>query len=345
MDNRVNELLSKKRIYAVLIICLFVIGFIYWNEYNSNTDQLKSITWNGLTFFYLFLGLVFMAMRDFAYMVRLRVLTDNKLTWKQCFNVIMIWEFASAITPGVVGGSAVAIFILEKERIPIAKSTTLVIITLIFDNLFYILFIPFIFLNISMTTLFTRELNWFTTNGMTLFWIGYGILVFINLILVASVFIQPKIISSLVKLIYKLPLLKKRKAKGEQFAEDIKIASQNLKQKKAKFWVKIMATTCWSWLARFLVVNVVLAAFISLNLGDHLVILARQLVMWLGMLVSPTPGGSGVAELAFSGLFHDYISSIGVSAIALALIWRTLSYYPYLLIGAILLPKWLRKKK
>jgi len=50
--------------------------------------------------------------------IRIRALTDQELSWRQSFNVIMLWEFASALAPGMLGGGFVfAIFILNRERI------------------------------------------------------------------------------------------------------------------------------------------------------------------------------------------------------------------------------------
>ena len=62
--------------------------------------------------------------------------------------------------------------------------------------------------------------------------------------------------------------------------------------------------------------------------------------MWLFMLVSPTPGGSGVAEYAFAELLTSFTAS-GVLLAALAFIWRLISYFPYLFLGAYLLPRWI----
>ncbi len=345
MDDKadIKQILSKRRVYFAILICLSIIGFIYWKELQTNSQGFIQLSWTGQAFFYLFLGLVMMAFRDLAYMIRIRILTDKKLSWKQAFDVIMLWEFASAISPGVVGGSALAIFILEKEKIPIGKSTALVIVTLILDNFFYILFIPSVFLAISMNSLFPQELDWMSKTGTTIFWFGYSIIFIITLILVMSIFFSPKIIHFFVRLVYKLPFLRKRKEKAVQFGKDIELTSQVLKNKSPLFWLKLFGTTIWSWTARFLVVNCVLFAFIEMELTDHLVILARQLIMWLAMLVTPTPGGSGMAEFAFSELFSDYVHYAGLSALGLAVIWRTLSYYPYLLIGSIILPKWLKK--
>jgi uncharacterized protein (TIRG00374 family) len=57
------------------------------------------------------------------------------------------------------------------------------------------------------------------------------------------------------------------------------------------------------------------------------------------MLVSPTPGGSGIAEFAFGELLGGLSNSASL-IIALAIIWRLISYFPYLIIGAVILPKW-----
>ena len=68
---------------------------------------------------------------------------------------------------------------------------------------------------------------------------------------------------------------------------------------------------------------------------------ARQLVMWVIMLISPTPGGTGVAEYMFSEFLGLYIVE-GFSGV-IALLWRLFTYYPYLFVGIIVLPGWIRR--
>jgi hypothetical protein len=63
--------------------------------------------------------------------------------------------------------------------------------------------------------------------------------------------------------------------------------------------------------------------------------------MWVIMLISPTPGGSGIAEYAFSVYLEEFIPR-GLDG-SLALLWRLVSYYPYLIIGVVLLPRWVRR--
>ena len=73
-----------------------------------------------------------------------------------------------------------------------------------------------------------------------------------------------------------------------------------------------------------------------------MIIIAKQLILWIFMLISPTPGGSGVAEYAFGELMGVFSQST-LLIIFIALLWRLISYFPYLIIGSILLPIWLRK--
>ena len=87
-------------------------------------------------------------------------------------------------------------------------------------------------------------------------------------------------------------------------------------------------------------VNFLILAITAVD--DHLLIYARQLVMWVIMLISPTPGGVGIAELAFGKFLNDFIPTALLFA-ALAAVWRLISYYPYLFIGAIILPRWIKR--
>lgn len=343
-NEEVSGLLSYKRVLIVLLICLGLSIFLFYREFSKSSIDWNLISFTPISFLFLFLAMVMMVFRDLAYMIRIRILTDKLLTWKKSFHVIMLWEFASAVTPGVVGGSAVAMFILQREKIPLGKSTALVIITAILDNFFYILLLPVLFLFISINTLFPEGLDSIKEGGMIIFWTGYSLIAGINLVLLTSIFIYPKLFGNLAKFIYRLPFLKKRMHKAEKFSRDIEIASVELKDKPFLFWIKLFLVTIWSWTSRYLVINFVLLAFIEIGLFDHLIILGRQLVMWLVMLVTPTPGGSGMAEYLFGELLSDYIKN-GALALSLAFLWRLISYYPYLIIGSIILPRWLAKNR
>ena len=95
----------------------------------------------------------------------------------------------------------------------------------------------------------------------------------------------------------------------------------------------------------FVVVNAILMAFFVLKDTDwatQFLIFARQLIMWIMMLISPTPGGSGFAEFVFKEYLGSFIIGGGAGvAIAMAIVWRLITYYPYLFVGVFIVPKWI----
>jgi uncharacterized protein (TIRG00374 family) len=60
------------------------------------------------------------------------------------------------------------------------------------------------------------------------------------------------------------------------------------------------------------------------------------------MIGSPTPGGSGAAEIMFGNFLGEFIGNASLTS-ALALLWRLISYYPYIFLGAVILPRWLAR--
>jgi hypothetical protein len=305
------------------------------------SDTLADIEWTGQSTLWILAALLCMFSRDFFYIVRIRLLTKNQLGWKAATYVILIWEFASAISPGVVGGAAVAMFILNRETIPFGKATAIVIITAFMDNLFFVLMIPLVFLFVDAATLFPPGegssvfFSWW-------FWVGFSIIASVCLLLYLTIFWYPKLATRFLLFIFRLPFLKRWKFIAAEWGKDIERASKEFKQEKRSYWFRVFGATFASWISRYLVINAILNAFLALGFIDNILVLGKQLVLWLFMLVSPTPGGSGVAEYAFGELLVTFSSSM-LLLTALAILWRLISYFPYLFLGAILLPSWIRR--
>lgn len=305
------------------------------------SDSLKQISWSGASYVWIIAAIVFMVSRDFFYIVRIRLLTKNQLDWRAATYVILLWEFASAVSPGVVGGAAVAMFILNRETIPFGKATAIVIITAFMDNLFFVLMIPLVFLFVHNSALFPPEeagsfvLSWW-------FWVGFAIIFSVCLLLYLTIFWFPKLATQFLLFLFRLPFLKRWKFIAAEWGKDIETASREFKVEKRSFWLKVFASTFASWISRYLVINAILNAFLALGFIDNIRVLGKQLILWLFMLVSPTPGGSGVAEYAFGELLSSFSTSAILLA-ALAILWRLISYFPYLFIGAIMLPSWIRR--
>jgi uncharacterized protein (TIRG00374 family) len=139
-----------------------------------------------------------------------------------------------------------------------------------------------------------------------------------------------------------LPFLKRFQSKAAAIGTDIRLTALMMKSEPLSFWLKTFLATILSWSARFLVINFVVQAFISLSVLQHVSLFIKQFVLWMFLRISPTPGGSGVAEWAFGELLADFSTQVVLLG-SMAILWRMISYYPYLIIGSIVLPRWLKR--
>lgn len=142
--------------------------------------------------------------------------------------------------------------------------------------------------------------------------------------------------------LFRLPVLRRWYSKIEALTDNLVLSSKEISKKPFPFWLKVFGVTCFSWCSRFLVVNALLFGFGAY--GDYLLGFARQFILWILMMISPTPGGSGVSEFIFKVYYKDFFASTGV-ALVVAFVWRIVTYYLYLIIGVCVLPGWLRKLK
>lgn len=118
--------------------------------------------------------------------------------------------------------------------------------------------------------------------------------------------------------------------------------SKSLVKKSPLWWIEAFGATALTWSARYLVVNALFLAFVPA--ANQLVVFGRQIVVWVVLMVSPTPGGSGVSEWLFTEYYGDMLHNSSM-ALIIALFWRILTYYIYLLIGVILAPSMLDPNK
>ncbi len=337
-NKKLKSTFSLKRVGIPIAIGIaFSIFSLAQSNFDFSLLQGLAVSWN-----YIFLAILFIVVRDLMYIIRLRILTENKLSWRDNWHVIMLWEFASSVSPSMVGGSAFALFFLNAEGIKLGKSTAIVLVTALLDELFYIISVLFILMIVGTKILtFSIALPF---NPMLFFFIGYGFIILLTTIITLGVFVMPQGCKTILVKVTSLKFLKKWQDKAAKTGDEIITTSQELKGKTFMFWTKAFVTTALTWTARFLVLNCLILALnpdIPFSFIDQLGIYAKQLVMWVILLISPTPGASGVAELSFSAFFaNDFPENMHA---AVALVWRAISYYPYLIIGLIILPIWLRK--
>jgi uncharacterized protein (TIRG00374 family) len=345
--NIARQLHPKRIIFPVLIGVAIILWLILKD---LNLTALRQIVFTWKSVFWLFVAWSCMIGRDLGYMIRIRILSEKDLTWRQAFRIIMLWEFTSAVTPSTVGGTAVAVVFLHKEGMTVGRSTAVVLATSFLDELYFVIMFPLILLIVGGDILFTTSVSVTGTSLLNnLFYvaiIGYSIIFAWVLLVGYGLFFNPGGIKKILIYLFKLPVLRRWKESAAKAGDDIIESSNELKKQPFVFWIKAFTATFLSWTSRYWVINAILMAFFAIN--DHLLIFARQLVTWIMMIISPTPGGSGFAEVILGKYISDAIPidpvhSAGI-ALAMAIIWRIITYYPYLIIGASIIPGWIRRK-
>lgn len=340
---KAKEVLSTLNINKIWIPLLLGVGVPL---YLLITD--KDFTWSSVRLIadadwrYMLLVLLAVMARDLGYVLRLKVLTHGNLSWLGSFYVIMLWEFSSAVTPSVIGGSVIAIFLLTKEGINFGKSLAYVIVASVLDNLCFILAAS-LGLRGVYGPIFTGTPALEGSLGGSLqvvFWSSYVFLFTYTLIVLLSLLFLPTLFKWILVRITSLPFLRRWQSAAQQHGDEIIMASTVLQGKAPSYWLRVSLATLLLWISKYLIVNFILAAYTSIGLLDHLLVFGKQLVMWTVMLVSPTPGSSGTAEFFYKQLHGD---TLGDYTLVTAVLWRVCTSYYYLIIGAIILPRWLRR--
>ncbi|AKD03064.1 lysylphosphatidylglycerol synthase transmembrane domain-containing protein [Pontibacter korlensis] len=340
MDQNKKTILKSFSPVKVLIPVLLGLGATAWLFIKDDKlSELKGIA--DANIWWLVAALVVLVVRDAGYMYRIRSLTDKFLTWRNSLDVIMLWEFASAVTPSVVGGTTVATIILNKEGIPLGKSLAYVMLTAVLDNMFFIVAAP-IALLLSQGQVFpTFNLDPSDVAKLqSAFYISYALIAIYTFIMIYALFVRPRAFKWLLLKLTAIRFLRKWRVNAFQHGNEIIWASEQLKGKDFNYWARAILSTVFVWSARYFLLNCLIAAFVDVSFSEHLLIISRNLIFWIVMLIAITPGGAGIVEMAFPSFFGLFL---GTFSSVVVVLYRLITYYPYLILGSIFLPKWVAK--
>lgn len=334
--------LSKTLWRTALPVILGVGVGIWLFKKDVDIATLRTIVFDSHTLIGLALAVLFVIGRDFGLAWRFHTIANGDLSWKRAVRTDLMCAFTSAITPSVVGGSALAIFYLNREGISLGRATTLTLTTLFLDELFFVIFCPVIVLIVPPSELFSSTVNMAKEGSAALlggveivFWLVYAGIVIWTTILFFAIIARPEAMRKLLYKIAGMRFLHRFSGKISGMADNMESTAAWVKGRSRRWWAEVFGSTVLSWFSRYFVVNALFWAFIPGISG--LLVFARQFVVWVVLMVSPTPGGSGISEWLFANYYGDIIGNIGIATV-LALIWRVLSYYIYLIIGCSLLP-------
>jgi glycosyltransferase 2 family protein len=335
--------LRPSRMIVPILLGLGAVAWMFWH--NFDREKLSQINWTTSTFLWIFLAMVLFVLRHLAMSMRMWIIAQKHFSFRKCIELVLIFEFSLSITPTTIGGSAVSLFVLTQERLSAARTTTIVLYKVVLDTMFFVGTFPFLFLlngpqiiapgmtNLLQPTL-EAKLFYFTYLGMA----SYGLFLFYGL------FGNPALIKRLLTGITSLPFLNRFKAKAERLGSEIILAAQELKNMGWRQHSLAFLCTWLAWTLKFFLISCLVIGIYRPEMDIHREVLlySRLQAMFIIMALSPSPGGAGIAEGLFPKLMVDFIPSASIATVV-ALIWRLISYYPYLALGAIVVPNWIRK--
>ncbi|MDA1335535.1 MAG: lysylphosphatidylglycerol synthase transmembrane domain-containing protein [Bacteroidetes bacterium] len=310
-------------------------------EMNS-LDLLFSFEWTRRSTWAMMGLIACVVLRDLGYIHRLKTLSFQSFTWRQATQNIFLWELASALTPSVVGGSAIAVVILKRDGLRWGKSLATVFATALLDEAFYLILVPIVF-GISAVSGHPVFPEWppdfagISMGVSTIFWIAYSVIAGFTTLMLFGLIIRPKTTNKFILRASETWALRRWKDRMKNWASDLLEASVNIRKAPRNYWIKGFGATCVSWTARFLTLNMVLLIFYpSLS---HAAVFARQLVLWVVLTISPSPGSSGAAEFGLPLFLSDITGLAYITGVVI--LWRMATYFLYLVLGALVLPQWL----
>lgn len=335
--------ISLWKVLLPVAIGLGVVALMFMHDARKENLQaaLDSIQITPWSIFCVFLAILCMAGRDFGLIWRFRELTDNKLSWKQAWEVDMLCEFTNCVTPSAVGGSSLGPVYLNSEGIEFGKATTLMLTTLFMDELFFVISCPIVVAVTPSDQIFQATGAAFSHGIKLTFWVIYGIITLWTFILFLGILWKPMWIQKTLDRIASWHWLHRWSDSIRGLGQNMIATSRELKSKSFWFWLRVFIGTALAWTARYFVVNALFLGFLPGTDRYQWDILARQFVIWVVLMISPTPGGSGLSEWLFSNYYGDLVSTAGI-ALIMAVFWRLITYYLYMLIGCFVIPFWFR---
>ena len=342
----VPEVSPKANLRKIILpVSIGIAISLYFLVTNFNPTALSSVHLSQRLLLGLLLGAVAVVVRDFCFMYKVRLSTGNKLSWTKTFQTIIMWEYGAAVTPKL-GEVAFTLFVLKRSGLSYGRSTATLMLNTFLDTLtFVVVFgILYIVMGSSIVSvsadcpdLVGHKVMLAVRDLANNAWIGYVLFCLVALLFGVGLFVLPHRTK---KFFYRLASIKIISRFGHNLrhlGDEIEITAHEYKNHGIGFWLKMAVANFINWTARYLLVNALIFAFSS---GDipMMQIFARQYLLWIFLIIPSTPGAVGLAEISFIALNCEFMP-VGLSA-AIALVWRMYSYYLYLVLGMIVLPRW-----
>lgn len=334
-----NEKLKKVAniIVLALVTCL-VLYFSLKDNFNTIINEIINVNIFWLVISFL-LALSFWFFKAIA-TTRIANIFKKDYSIKQGMRLVLETNFFHAITPFAVGGQPYEIYSLKKSKLKITEATNVSIVN------FIVYQIALVLLGI-IAIVYNHHFVLLKENDLLKNLVVIGFLV--NFIVIVALFlltctkkINKILMKFIIKVLNKIHLVKNKDEKIKQFNEYLNEFHQGAKilLHDKKLFIKLIFVHFIGLISSYLIpLTLAYAMGISSYTGIEAIVLSSY-VMLIGAFV-PIPGGTGGLEYGFMTFYGSFIKESKLNAIML--LWRFITYYFAMILGAILLG--IRKKE
>ena len=320
----------KKNTIFLLLITIVILFFVLKDDFNNITTTLARMDYK-----FIIIAIIFWLLSIIlkGYVNYKTVNNKKQISLKEAIKHNVITQFFNGITPFSSGGQPMEIYMLTEHGISGAKATTITIQNFIFYQVALVLYG---LLAVTYNAIFHIFPKVPLLGKLTL--IGFLINTLVAIALFVKTFspkFTKKVTNIIIKLLVKLKIIKDEKKTAEKWnlkLEEFHSSAKVLRKRKLLFIegviINLISLTCLYIVPLFIVYS--LHNYTSLNIADTLTSSAYVLI--IGAFV-PIPGASGGIEYGFLKFFGNFITGTNLSAILI--IWRFITYYLGLIIGAL----------
>lgn len=329
-----NKTVSKKiNIVILVLITLLVLYFSLKDNFIEVIHQILNMNYIYLVlaFVFLFIFLTFKSLSIYSFGKKI----NKEFKLIQAIQLVLRTQFFNAVTPFATGGQPYQIYYLKHCGMDYASSTSIVLQNFIVYQIALVI--------LGLVALFTNQIfDVFNSSRLLARLIALGFiintLVIVIMFLVAfSKKLNKKIIGFGIKILTKLKLVKDKEKKLKEWDNNINEFHSSAKKllEDKKTFIGNIIYNFMALCSLYVIPLFVLYAMGEFNvISAGITIVSSAYVMIIGSFV-PIPGGTGGLEFGFVTFFGNFIRGSKLSA--LMLVWRFITYYFSLILGAIAL--------
>lgn len=329
----INDMKKKLNIVILVVITGLVLYFSLRNDFNAIVNQIfnMNIWFLLVAFIFLILFWIFRSYPMYSFCKKI----NKDFKYGQAIQLTLRTQFFNAVTPFATGGQPYQIYYLKQCGIDYASSTGVVLENFIVYQIALVILGLISLVTNQVLHIFSRV--YLLQKLVALGFIINTLVIVLMFVLAFSTKINRFLINLGISILTKFHIVKNKQEKQKEWDKNINkfhTSAMSLLKDKKTFIFNIVynfIALCCLYLIPLLVIYA-MGEFNAFSSG--IAIVTSAYIMIIGSFV-PIPGGTGGLEYGFVAFYGNFVTGSKLSA--MMLVWRFITYYFGMIVGAIAL--------